>query len=35
MKSSETQKLTVIKQLKEWLATIADRKLPTNQKIEG
>jgi hypothetical protein len=30
-KSPETQKLTVIQQRKEWLATISDGKLPTNQ----
>jgi len=34
-KSPETQELTVIQQWKEWLATIPDGKLPTNQKIEG
>jgi hypothetical protein len=27
--------LKVIQQLKEWLATNPDKKLPTNQKIEG
>jgi hypothetical protein len=27
--------LTVIQQWIEWLATVADGKLPTNQKIEG
>jgi hypothetical protein len=31
----ETRELTVIQQRKEWLATIPDGKLPTNQKIEG
>jgi len=30
-----TQELTVIEQWKEWLATIPDGKLPTNQKTEG
>jgi len=30
-----TQQLTVMEQWKEWLATIPDGKLPTNQKIEG
>ena len=34
-KSPETQELTVIQQWKDWLATIRDGKLPTNQKIEG
>ena len=34
-KSPKTQELTVIQQWKEWLATIPDGKLPTNQKIEG
>jgi len=33
--SPETQRLTVIQQWKEWLATIPDEKLPTNQKTEG
>jgi len=33
--SPGTQQLTVIQQLKKWLATIADGKLPTNQNIEG
>jgi len=31
---TETQELTVIEQGKEWLATIPDGKLPTNQKTE-
>jgi hypothetical protein len=30
-----TLQLTVIEQWKEWLATIPDGKLPTNQKTEG
>ena len=34
-KSPETQELTVIQQWKDWLSTIPDGKLPTNQKIEG
>jgi 16S rRNA C967 or C1407 C5-methylase (RsmB/RsmF family) len=34
-KSPETQQLTVIQHCEEWLATIPDGKLPTNQKIEG
>jgi hypothetical protein len=34
-KSPETQKLTVIQQRKDWLSTVPDGKLPTNQKIEG
>jgi len=34
-KTPETQELTVIWQCKEWLATIPDGKLPTNQKTEG
>jgi hypothetical protein len=34
IKLPETQQLTVIQQWKEWLATIPDGKLPTNQKIE-
>jgi hypothetical protein len=33
-KSPETQELTVIQQWKDWLATIRDGKLPTNQKAE-
>jgi hypothetical protein len=32
---ARTQKLTVIQQGKERLATIPDGKLPTNPKIEG
>jgi len=32
---AETQELTVMQQWKEWLATIPDGKLPTNQKTEG
>jgi len=31
----ETQELTVIEKWKEWFATVADGKLPANQKIEG
>jgi len=31
----QTQQLTVIQQWNEWLATITDGKLPTNQKTEG
>ena len=31
-KSPETQQLTVIERWKEWLATVADGKLPVNQK---
>ena len=34
-KSPETQQLTVIQQWKEWLATVTDGKLATNQKSEG
>jgi hypothetical protein len=34
-KSPETQELTVLQQWKDWLATIPDGRLPTNQKIEG
>jgi hypothetical protein len=34
-KSPETEELTVIQQCKEWLATISDGKLPTNQTTEG
>jgi len=34
-KSPEAQQLTVIQQWREWLATITDGELPTNQKIEG
>jgi len=34
-KSPEMQELTVIQQWKEWLATIPDGKLQTNQRIEG
>jgi hypothetical protein len=33
--SGQKQQLTVIQQWKEWLATVPDGKLPTNQKIEG
>jgi hypothetical protein len=35
VKSPEMQQLTVIKQRKEWLATIPDRKQLPNQKIKG
>ena len=31
----KTQELTVILQWKEWLASIPNGKLPTNQKTEG
>jgi hypothetical protein len=31
----KTQELTVVQQWKEWLATIPDGKLPTNQKTQG
>ena len=34
-KSTETQELTVIQKVKEWLAAVADGKLPANQKTEG
>ena len=34
-KSLETQQLTVIRQWREWIATIADGKLPANPKTEG
>jgi hypothetical protein len=34
-KSPETWELAVITQRQEWLATIPEGKLPTNQKIEG
>jgi hypothetical protein len=34
-KSPETQELTVVQQRKEWLLTVPDEKLSTNQKIEG
>jgi hypothetical protein len=33
--SREKQQLTVIQQWREWLATVPDGNLPTNQKIEG
>jgi hypothetical protein len=33
-KLSEIQELIVIQQLEDWLATIRDGKLPTNQKDE-
>jgi hypothetical protein len=34
-KSPETQELTDLQQRKDWLATVPDGKLPSNQKIEG
>jgi len=33
--SGQKQQLTLVQQWQEWLATVADVKLQTDQKIEG